>query len=625
MLKRKVKLMLKKIFKGGLFFTIMLIVSYLLAIIFHPVPNVYHPYEKNIYSKNEELIYSQINNTYSNYCELKNISNEFINTLITIEDKSFYSHSGVDYKRVISSAFNNFKENEIIQGGSTITQQLARMIYLNNDKTLKRKFKELLISKKLEANYQKDKILEMYINLVYFGHDLYGINAASNYYFNKTPLDLSYNESAVLIGIINSPNNFAPDINLDKCLNKKNQILNSLVKNKIINDEEYLIYTNEKLSFYCKKDEKNGIFSYYNDAVNKEYYSLNINQNEIDKIGVNISTYLNENIQKNITDIVNNHHSYITNEELAIVVMKPNTNEVLSLIGGISINKSEFNRAIDSYRQIGSTIKPLIYYLGLEKGMNPNTLLTSQETTFRIEGFEDYSPKNAGEKYANRKINLIEAIGLSDNIYATKTAIYVGLNNIAYMLNKFHINNIEISPTLALGTIELSPLELTSIYNTFASKGIYYPPKFIKEIKDSRGYSVYNDSTISKRLLNETNTLILNYLLRSPFDESLISYTNPSLVNYQTKARFCAKTGTTESSQWVVGYNSDYTICIYVGTDNNEPLKNNGLAKKIFVDVADFLCPNENSPFFNVPSSCESFSLTNKLNSKNTFTYIRKK
>ncbi len=617
--------MSRKIFKGTLIFTIIIIVSYLLTIVFYPVPKINHPYETQVLSKENDILYSKINDETGEYIKLENVNSTFLDTLILIEDQSFYSHNGLDYKRIIASALNNIKNQKIVQGGSTITQQLSRMIYLNTDKTLFRKFQELLISKKIEANYKKEKILEMYINLVFFGHNLYGIEAASNYYFNKSPAHLNYNESAILVGIINSPNNYAPDIDLEKCINKKNQILNKLYEFKFLDKENFEYYLNEIPKFHCQNETSSLVYSYYNDALNKELESLNIDLKGNKKIGLKIKSYLDINIQEKIYEIVNKYSDSITNEEVAIVIMKPNSNKVIGLIGGIDYSKSEFNRAVDSYRQIGSTIKPLLYYLGLEKGMTPLTLLTSKETTFHFENFEDYSPKNAGEKYANRKINMIEAIGLSDNIYATKTAIMVGLNNVANLLKKFNIKEFNINPTIALGTVEMTPIQLASIYNTFASEGIYYPPKLIEEVKDSYDHTLYKDSNHSMRLLNKTNSVILNYLLQAPFDKSLSSYASPSLINYQTNARFSAKTGTTESSSWVVGYNPQYTICVYVGTDNNESLKNTQISKNIFLEIANSLCKKVDIPFFDIPNTCEQFSLTNKETSKKTYTYIREK
>ncbi|MBE6142974.1 MAG: penicillin-binding protein [Erysipelotrichaceae bacterium] len=616
--------MTKKIFKGTLIFTIIIIVSYMITIILYPIPNVNHPYETKIVSVEDKLLYSKIKEKDGRYINLSNISEAFITTLIEVEDQHFYSHNGVDYKRIIASSITNIKEGKIVEGASTITQQLSRMIYLNNDKTLLRKFKELLISKKFEANYKKEKILEMYINLVYFGHDLYGIEAASTYYFNKLPAYLDYNESAILVGIINSPNNYAPDINLDKCISKKNQILSTLYSRQILDDENYNYFKNITPTFTFNNNLSH-TYSYYDDAINKELKNINIDVEKNEKLGLEITSYLDLNIQNTIHSIVSSYSKDITNEEVAVVVMKPNSGKVIGLIGGVNYSKSQFNRAIDSKRQIGSTIKPLIYYLGLEKGMTPTTLLTSKETTFHIEGFEDYSPKNAGDKYANRKINMIEAIGLSDNIYATKTSIYVGLNNLIALLKKFQVDNIVSSPSLALGTVEMSPLELASIYNTFASKGIYYTPTLIKQVKDSYSTRLYSSSNNGKRILNETNTIIMNYLLQSPFDKALGSYANPSLVNYQTKARFSAKTGTTDSSSWVVGFNPKYTICVYVGTDDNESLKNTNISKNIFLEIANSLCPKIDTDFFNIPNSCESFTLNNKINNLSTLDYIKKR
>ena len=617
--------MSRKIFKGTLIFTIMVIVSYMLTIVFYPTPIVNHPYEVKISNTEDELLYSQIKEETGEYVKLENVSEAFLTTLVEIEDKNFYSHNGVDYKRIIKSIATNIQEKEYAQGASTITQQLSRMIYLTNEKTLIRKYKELLISKKFEANYKKEKILEMYVNLVFFGHNLYGIESASNYYFNKAPAYLDFNESAILVGIINSPNNYAPDIDLNKCINKKNQILKTLYERNILDKENYSYFINTTPIFNNQSIEDNTMYQYYNDALNKELSSLNIDLSSNKKLGLKITSYLDKSVQETIYNISQKYSSSITNEEIAIIVMKPKSNKVLGIIGGTSYSKSQFNRAIDSYRQIGSTIKPLIYYLGLEKGMNPLTQLSSKETTFHVEGYENFTPKNAGEKYANRKINMLEAISLSDNIYATKTSLFVGLNNIKNLLSHFNIKDINLNPTIALGTVEMSPLELTSIYNTFASEGIYYKPQLIKEVKDSYSNSIYKTSSPSIRLLNKNTSIILNYLLQSPFDKALGSYANPSLMNYQTNARFSAKTGTTESSSWVVGYNPFYTICVYVGTDENESLKNTSLSKKMFLEIANSLCPQIDTSFYEVPTTCKEFTLTNKLNNLETKTYIKEK
>ena len=305
--------MSRRIFKWSLIFTILIIVSYLLTIVFYPIPNVNHPYESIIVSKEDKFLYSKIKEETGTYIKLENVSESFLNTLILIEDQNFYSHNGVDYKRIISSTITNIKNRKIVEGGSTITQQLSRMIYLNNDKTFKRKFKELLISKKFEANYKKEKILEMYINLAFFGHNLYGIQSASQYYFNKNPAFLDYNESAILVGIINSPNNYAPDINLDKCIAKKNIILTKLFENKLLDEENYSYYLETTPNLYYNSNTDSLIYDYYHDAIKKELSTLNLNLDSNDKLGTKITTYLDMEIQEKVYNIVKNYQSQITN------------------------------------------------------------------------------------------------------------------------------------------------------------------------------------------------------------------------------------------------------------------------------------------------------------------------
>ena len=211
----------------------------LITLLFYPTPIMHHPYEVNILSTSGEKIFSLIKNEYSSYVTLDNISNEMKTTLIVSEDKSFYNHSGFDIKRIIKALSNNISSLSIKEGASTITQQLARTIYLSNEKSLKRKIKEALIAKKIEQNYTKDEILELYLNSVYFGHNLYGIHAASHYYFSVPPSSLDYAQSALLVGILKSPSNYAPDIDFEAAKKQKNKVLYSLYKAKIIDVNTY--------------------------------------------------------------------------------------------------------------------------------------------------------------------------------------------------------------------------------------------------------------------------------------------------------------------------------------------------------------------------------------------------
>ncbi|MBE6132577.1 MAG: penicillin-binding protein [Erysipelotrichaceae bacterium] len=608
-------------FVKTLIFIIIFILIVLLSI-FMLTPQVYINKVNYIEVVDEEdnSLYSLINSSLSSYVPLEEISDEFKKTIVTIEDKRFYSHNGLDYSRITKSLIENIKNNKITQGASTITQQLARIAYLDNSKTYERKIKEALIAKKIEEDYSKDQILEMYINNCYFAHNLYGVSSAASYYFNKLPKDLNYQESALLVGIINAPNLYAPDIDYHSSINKLKQILYLLYENKVIDVETYYQELNRELHLSLKSETNSNIL-YYQDAINRQLEELNLNKKEYLRQGLKIKSSFDITIHNKINDIVKKHQKTAKNDEIAVVIMKPYSSDVLSLIGGFDFKVSPFNRAIESKRQIGSTIKPFIYYLGLNKGMTPLSKFTSEETTFNIEGIGEYSPKNASGHYANRKITMVEALGLSDNIYALKTTLLVGSKNVEALFNQFGFKLENVNPTIGLGSISLSPLELTSLYNCLASEGTYYKPNFIKQVHLQDGTLLINNHYKSKKILNSYQTILINYLLQAPFDNALTSYTLPSLINYQTDIKFGAKTGSTNSTNWVMGFNKYYTIGVYVGNDNNEVLSSKSLAKILFKEIANSLCENYLDTYYQVDSKMKPFTLYNSLNNKKSRVY----
>ena len=615
--------MKRKLFKGLIFTTIILIIGYCFALIFFPEIYLNHLYQIEVVNQNNQPIYSIIQTGISDYVSLDQISDEFKTTLITVEDKRFYSHNGLDYPRIAKSFFENAKSNQLSQGGSTITQQLARMAYLDNSKTYQRKIKEAIIAKKIEKKYTKDQILEMYINNCYFAHNLYGIQSASAYYFNKLPKELNYSESALLVGILNAPNIYAPDIDYQESIKKQEQILYLLLENNIIDTSQYYEELNRPLNLYLKSNQNQNNLMYYQDAINNQLNSLNIKSKNNLRQGIKVKSYLDIDIYNQVNTIVKNHKNDTKNGEIGVVVMKPYSGEVLTLIGGFDYNLSPFNRALNSKRQIGSTIKPLIYYLGLKEGMTPLSKFTSEQTTFNIDGIGTYSPKNANDSYANRKINMVEAISLSDNIYAIKTTLLIGSKKIQSLLKDFNISCEQVNPTIGLGSISLSPLELTSIYNCFASEGIYYTPSFISDITLSDNTLLKKMPTKSKMILDKHQTIIINHLLKSPFDTSLASYSYPSLGNYQTNSTFAAKTGSTDSTNWVVGFNKNYTIGIYVGNDDNNELDNKKLARMLFKEIANKLSENKEDSFYEPTSKMTSFTFYNSLINKKSKVYYR--
>ncbi len=614
---------MKKFFRFFLFLLIFLLSGYGLVLAFFPAVHLNRLYQVAITDHQGNELYSLIRSNLSDYVAIDEVSEAFKKTVVTIEDKRFYSHNGLDYTRIAKSFWENFRQNEIVQGGSTITQQVARMAYLDNSKSYTRKIKEALYAKKIEEKYTKDQILEMYVNNCYFAHNLYGVSAASAYYFGKTPDQLNYAESALLVGVINAPNLYAPDIDYSASIEKQRQILYTLYQNGVLTVQEYYDEMNRKLEFSYQTDADRINLGYYQEAIENQLKEMNLWTESYLRQGIQVESNLDMEVYEIVNGIVNAYRGQVRDDQIAVVVMKPYSGEVLTLIGGFDYRESPYNRALHSKRQIGSTIKPFLYYLGLKKGMTPLSHFVSEETTFNIEGIGSYSPKNASGNYAGRKINMVEAIALSDNIYAVKTTLLVGSSSLAQLLTRFGVECDNVNPTIGLGSISLTPLELTSLYNCLASEGTYYPPSFLKKIRLSDQTLLGTSKKASKKVLDHKETILINHLLKAPFDSALASYTYPSLGNYRTTHTFAAKTGSTETTNWVIGYNPYFTIGVYVGNDENQPLYSTRLARMVFQNIADRLCEKKEDIFYEVDSSFQSFRFYNRLSDQTSNTYYR--
>ncbi len=522
------------------------------------------------------------------YIELDEVSSQFINVLLACEDKRFYKHSGIDLLRIAKALFANISAGEISQGGSTITQQFVKNTFLSNEKTYRRKIREIVTALKVESAYSKEKILTGYINSLYFGHGVYGIENAAQYYFGKKALELTVAESTMLVGIINAPSIYSPTDDIKVAKQKQVQVLDYLLQSAQINRYTYQQALNQELVFTFQSPLQSSTKSYYLDCVNKELENLDLLSTDNVNNGLIVETYYDSYINTLIENSIASLRITDANTNLAIQVMLPYSNKVVASVGGKNYDESVYNRVISSKRQIGSTIKPLIYYLGLLNGLTPITKMRSEKTTFYIRGFGEYAPSNFNDKYPNSDINMIEAVAVSDNIYATKTGLLIGSKNLQKFFSEFSVE-VDARPSLFLGTCELSLEELTGIYNTFASEGDYYKPSYVKKVTNSFGRILYENKKRPLNLLSYDTTLILNQLLRAPFDKNIVGYSRPSLQNYQTDQVFAAKTGTVNNTSWVMAYNPNYTIGLWVGSEDGSDFNQGILSKYLFRSVANSL------------------------------------
>ena len=587
-----------------------------------------------LYTNKEELYFQGSGG--KEWVNLKDISKNLINTTINIEDKKFYQHHGVDILRVIKAGLNNLKNHQILEGASTITQQYAKNLYLDFDKTFKRKISELWYTIQIETHYSKDEILEGYLNTINYGHGNYGIKNASNFYFNKDPIDLTLAESCILANIPKSPNNYSPINNYDLSIKKQKNTLKKLLDDKAISLDEYNEAINEKITIYGKKEKINlTTLMYYQDAVFKELKTLKgIPSTYIESGGLKIYTNLDLEAQ---TLLENNINKTIKNDKLQVnsVIIEPKTGKIISLVGGRDYNKSEFNRTLNSKRQVGSTMKPILYYTALENGFTSSSTFLSEKTSFNLEKDNIYTPQNYGNIYGNKSISMALAIALSDNVYAIKTHLFLGENAMIDTAYKMGIKTkLESIASLPLGTTELNILEITNAYATLANEGIKNEPYLISKVCDMNDNILYEHKDNPTIVLDNNYVYILNNMLSLTYDYDMIDYSYPTNISIRAllKNKYAIKSGSTDTDNWVIGFNKNAVMSIWVGYDDNKDLLQDDYRyiKKIWANTMEGYLKNKDNTWYTKPNDVVGVFVdpvtgelpTDKTKKKKLFYYV---
>lgn len=560
---------------------------------------------KNIiyYDKNNDDIFSE--NLNNDYVKLSDITNFTKNAIISIEDKNFYNHRGFDYPRILKAMIINIKSGKIKQGASTISQQYIKNLYLTFDKTWERKIEEAFLTLELETHYSKNEILEGYLNTIDFGGGNYGIKEASKYYFNKNPKELTKAEASILVGIPKSPNYYNPISNYKNAKDRQYSVLKSMVNNRYISENEMKKIYNEKISFYGKSDkvELSSVY-YYKDAVMDEMKNIKqIPKTMLETDELNIYTNLDKNVQKKLEETVDTEMKS-TSMQVASIVVEPKTAKIVGLIGGKDYSKSQFNRATKSKRQVGSTIKPFIYYSALENGFTPSSTFLSERTTFNL-GNDMYSPKNANNIYANKNISMLAAISYSDNIYAIKTHLFLGKDSLSNLAKRVKINtSIKELASSALGTTEINMIDFSNGYITLANEGKHEQPHLIEKITNKKGKILYEYKYNTEELLNKKYVYILNNLLTNTYNYKMVNYTSPTLLSISSdiNGKYAIKSGSTSYDYWTIGYDSNYLVMVWAGNDNDNKIKNSEskITKKIWAKTMNNI--NVNPKWYEIPS-----------------------
>ena len=570
--------LIRKLFVFVFLFCLLFIFGAFLYVKFSPVLNINSTNSIALYDNKDEVFFK--GNESKEWVSLDNISDYLVNATIVTEDKNFYKHFGFDLLRIIKAGYINIVNRSTIQGASTITQQYAKNLFLDFEKTWKRKWEELWYTLRIEANYSKDDILEGYLNTINYGHGKYGIENASKFYFNKSASELSLAEASILVGIPKAPSNYSPIINYDAAKERQLTVLNLMVKNGVISEEEKNFAYDEELIFTkSNNNEELTSLMYYKDAVLKELETINkIPYSYSDTKGIRIYTNLDFSAQKNLEDSINNSINDNDLIQVSSVMMNPETGGIIALIGGRDYEKSSYNRATQSKRQVGSTMKPYLYYAALESGFTTSSAFTSEETTFTFSNQEDYSPKNYNNKYGNRPISMAAAVAYSENIYAVKTHLFLGDDALINVARRVGITSkLEKIPSLPLGTNEINIIEMASGYSAFANLGYKIKPHLIERVEDIDGNILYECNHDKEMVLNSTLTFILNNMLTCTYDSTFIDYNYPTAISLANKLShtYSIKSGTTDTDNWYIGYNNNIVSAVWIGYDDNTKLKTN--------------------------------------------------
>ncbi len=604
-------LLLTKIFIFTFFSIIIIILSLYAYAFITPKFNIntsksityYDKYGNDLFQEREK----------NDYVELSNISDYVKNAIVSIEDKNFYNHKGFDYLRIVKAMFVNIKSKKIKEGASTISQQYIKNLYLTFDKTWERKIQEALLTLELETHYSKNEILEGYLNTIDFGAGNYGIKEASKYYFNKEPKDLTLAEASIIVGIPKNPSYYNPVTHYKNAKDRQKDVLSSMVKNKLITTDDMNKAYDEKLKFYGKNDkvELSSIY-YYKDAVLKELSNIKeIPSSLLDMEGLKVYTNLDKDVQKNLENNVDREMKDTTLQVASVVIM-PTNGKIVALIGGKDYSVSQYNRAYSSKRQVGSTIKPFLYYSALENGFTPSSTFLSERTTFNL-GDTMYSPRNAGNIYANKNISMLSAIAYSDNIYAMKTHLFLGTDMLSKTIKRVGIKTeVKENASSALGTTEINMIDFSNGFITLANEGKHESPHLIEKVTDNTGKILYEYKYNEDYVLNKKYVYILNNLLTSTYNYSLINYTSPTLVSIgnELKGKYAAKSGSTSTDYWTVGYNKDYLMIVWAGNDDNTDVKSKDskITKKIWAKTITSIKDNKNE-WYDIPKGITAASI----------------
>lgn len=538
---------------------------------------------------------------------LDEISPILVQATLAVEDRNFYNHYGFDLRGIARAAVVNLQHMAKVQGAGTITQQLARNLYLSHERTWTRKIKETYYAVQMELQMTKDDILDEYLNQIYYGHSTYGIQAASKLFFGKDAKDLTLAESAMLAGIPKGPRYYSPYYDMQGAKDRQETVLQTMVDSGIITQQAADQAKREQLKILPLEPKKPAIAGYFRDYVRSlATEKLGITEDQFEDGGYKVYTTLDSASQKIAEESVTTQLAGYSEMQAALVAIDPRNGYVKAMVGGRDYNQNQYNRALSNTRQPGSSFKPIVYVTALQqKQYTPVTKFKSEPTTFTYDnGRQTYTPGNFGNTYYDW-IDLRQAIAKSDNIFAVHTILDVGPENVIAMARKMGIDSpMKPLPSLALGTYPVSPYEMASAFGIFANQGVRVEPTAIVRIEDNRGKVVYEAAPVQEKVIDPAYTYVMTQLMEGVFETGGTG----NRVSSVLKRPVAGKTGTTNTDAWLVGYTPELSTAVWVGYDKDRTINavESHVAAPIFADFTERSLESVPPKLFEAPANVVS-------------------
>jgi penicillin-binding protein 1A len=548
-----------------------------------------------------------------NVIPLRQIPKTMVDAILSIEDRRFYTHWGIDPIRLLGALANDILAGRAEQGGSTITQQLARNLFLTHEKTMTRKIKEAVLAIRIEQTYTKDEILEMYLNQIYFGEGAYGLDAAAKVYFDKQVGELTLPECALLAGMPRNPRDYSPRREPERALKRRNLVLASMLDNKRITRAQYEAASETPLGVSKTRYDSRQA-PYFVEMV-RQYLDERYGSNQLYEGGMRVYTTLDidlqhaaeEALEKRLQALEVRNQYKKTRATLvaeaaksgakerpqteylqgAAVVLDPKTGHILALIGGRDFNESNFNRAVQAARQPGSAFKPFIYAAAMDNGYTPTEMILDTPVSFRAGNGLEWAPQNYDHKFRG-PVTLRQALAQSLNVPAAKLLQKLGTPVVSSYARRMGIRSRLVGDlSLSLGTSEVNLLELTSAYGVFANQGVRTSPLFVLKVEDKNGKVLEEARVTAEEALSPETALTMTSMLESVLENG----TAASAHALGLVVPAAGKTGTTDdyTDAWFVGYTPDLVAGTWVGFDRKRKIGPNmtgaAAALPIWVDI----------------------------------------